>query len=154
MALSAALCFARLRLRTTSRTGKQTVLSKESFHQVVAIAAPNAGLYLAPTRCEETLHTNLLSLESCPPDIFIAETECRKPRGREVFASCTSNRSTSPDFVPGQFGFAARGPNSWETLRRRWIKALTTPLSLTGTGRGKSPNECLDSVLTLYGDHE
>src|SRR5260370_30113893 len=70
----------------------------------------NAGLYLAPTRCEETLHTNLLSLESCPPDIFIAETECRKPRGREVFSSCTSNRSTSPDFVPGQFGFAARFP--------------------------------------------
>ncbi len=47
-----------------------------------------------------------------------------------------------------------RLPNPWETLRRRRIKALTTPLSLTGTGRGKSPNECLDSVLTLYGDHE
>lgn len=58
----------------------QHKFSKESFNQLVAVAAPKAGLYLAPTRCEEALHTNLLPLENCPSTIFIAGTDCRTPR--------------------------------------------------------------------------
>ena len=51
--------------------------SADSFRQLVEIAAPKAGLYLAPSRCQETLHSNLLPLEACPPRIFIAATDCR-----------------------------------------------------------------------------
>jgi hypothetical protein len=54
--------------------------SQESFRHFVAVAAPKPGLYLAPTRCEETLQTNLLPLKACPPRIFIAGTDCRTPR--------------------------------------------------------------------------
>jgi hypothetical protein len=52
---------------------------KNSFRQLTLVAAPKAGLYLAPTRREEILHTNLLSLKDWPPRIFIADTECRSP---------------------------------------------------------------------------
>ena len=51
--------------------------SADSFRQLVEIAAPKAGLYLAPARCQETLHSNLLPLEACPSRIFIAATDCR-----------------------------------------------------------------------------
>lgn len=68
----------------------------DSFRQLVAIAKPKAGLYLAPARRTEILHSNLLSLEAYPSEIFIASTDCRFPgevwkllheSGREVDAS-------------------------------------------------------------------
>src|SRR5262249_49518445 len=51
-----------------------------SFRQLLAIAAPKRGLYLAPTRRTETLHSNLLPLNSYPSRLFIAGTDCRSPR--------------------------------------------------------------------------
>ena len=54
--------------------------SRDSLRLLVKVAAPELGLYLAPARHEETLHTNLLLLQSCPARIFIAATDCRTPR--------------------------------------------------------------------------
>ena len=54
----------------------QHQFSADSFRQIVAIAAPKAGLYLAPTQRQETLYSNLLPLEACPPQIFIAPSDC------------------------------------------------------------------------------
>lgn len=50
-----------------------------SFRQLLKIAAPKPGLYLAPTRRDEVLHSNLLTLESYPSEIFVAATDCRFP---------------------------------------------------------------------------
>lgn len=54
--------------------------STDSFRELVAIAALKTGLYLAPTRHQETLYSNLLPLEAYPPKIFIANTDCRTRR--------------------------------------------------------------------------
>jgi hypothetical protein len=51
----------------------------DSFRQLRTIAAPKGGLYLAPTRRSEVLHSNLLLLESYPSEIFVAATDCRFP---------------------------------------------------------------------------
>jgi hypothetical protein len=59
---------------------EQHRFSPDSFHLLVQIAAPKLGLYLAPTRQQETLQTNLLPLEASPARIFIAYTDCRTPR--------------------------------------------------------------------------
>jgi len=58
----------------------QHLFSVGSLRQLVAVAAPKSGLYLAPTRCAETLHANLLPVETCPSRMFIAGTDCRTPR--------------------------------------------------------------------------
>ncbi len=52
----------------------------ECFERLVAISAPKSGLYLAPSRRDENLPTNLLPLQACPPTISIAGTDCRTPR--------------------------------------------------------------------------
>jgi hypothetical protein len=44
----------------------------------------DAGIYLAPPPREETLWSNLLEVESFADDIYVADTECRRPR--EVWA--------------------------------------------------------------------
>ncbi len=59
---------------------EQHQFSAESLRLLAGVAAPRLGLYLAPTRHHETLHSNLLPLESCPDLIFIACTDCRTPR--------------------------------------------------------------------------
>jgi hypothetical protein len=51
-----------------------------SFRQLLAVAAPKSGLYLAPARRTEILHSNLLTLEDYPSQLFIAGTDCRSPR--------------------------------------------------------------------------
>ena len=58
--------------------------ARDSFRDIVKVGAPRQGLYLAPSRREETLHTNLLPLRTCPSSISIARPECRTPR--EVWA--------------------------------------------------------------------
>jgi hypothetical protein len=67
-----------------------------SFRQLLTIAAAKAGLYLAPTRRSESLHSNLLPLTAYPSELFIAATDYRFPReiwaelhksGREVDAA-------------------------------------------------------------------
>jgi len=63
---------------------EQHRFSAASFRELVEIAAPKAGLYLAPTRCRETLYSNLLPLEAYPPRIFIAGTDC--PTSRDVWS--------------------------------------------------------------------
>ncbi len=70
--------------------------SRDSFRVLVAVAAPEQGLYLAPTRHEETLHANLLPLHSCATRIFIATTDCRTPRDVWVLL-----RSTKQDVDAG-----------------------------------------------------
>lgn len=59
--------------------------SRESFDQFLDIAAPKSGLYLAPSRRDEILRTNLLPLEAYPPSIYVAGTDCRHTR--EVWGS-------------------------------------------------------------------
>ena len=51
-----------------------------SFRHLLAVAAPKSGLYLAPARRTEILHSNLLTLEDYPSQLFIAGTDCRSPR--------------------------------------------------------------------------
>ena len=51
-----------------------------SFRQLLTIAAPRKGLYLAPIRRIETLSTNLLPLAGYPPKLFISGTDCRSPQ--------------------------------------------------------------------------
>src|SRR6266571_5128743 len=41
----------------------------DSFRQLLKIGAPKPGLYLAPTRCHEVLHSNLLRLKDYPSEI-------------------------------------------------------------------------------------
>ncbi len=62
--------------------------TRDSFGQLVAVAAPTSGLYLAPSRRVETLIANLLPLEAYPPNLYVAGTDCRHPR--EVWASLRS----------------------------------------------------------------
>jgi hypothetical protein len=52
-------------------------LDENTFSRLATIASPKAGLYLAPARKTETLHTNLLPLDLCPPTISVAQSECR-----------------------------------------------------------------------------
>jgi hypothetical protein len=54
--------------------------TKDSFRELVSIAAPEQGLFLAPARRPETLQSNLLLLEEFPQQIFIAITDCRTYR--------------------------------------------------------------------------
>jgi len=51
--------------------------NQDSFRELLKIAVPASGLKLAPARRQETLHTNLLTLETYPPTIYIAQTEYR-----------------------------------------------------------------------------
>jgi len=66
-------------LTTVSFDKKKHRFSADSFSDLVNVAAPKSGLYLAPTRRSEVLRTNLLHLHACPPTIFSAETACRRP---------------------------------------------------------------------------
>lgn len=61
-----------------------------NFRHLLAIAAPKRGLYLAPVRRTEQLHSNLLPLDGLPPHVFIATTDCRC--ARDVWA--LARRST------------------------------------------------------------
>lgn len=61
-----------------------------SFRQILKLAAPKPGLYLAPTRRHEVLHSNLLRVKDYPSEIFVAETECRFPR--QVWESLRKSR--------------------------------------------------------------
>jgi hypothetical protein len=92
--------------------------SRESLRLLVAIAAPQQGLYLAPTRHEETLHTNLLHLQGCAAHIFIACTDCRTPR--DVW---TLLRATKQDVDAGWvlwerkiFSFHDLGEKPWSSV--------------------------------------
>jgi hypothetical protein len=51
--------------------------TKESLQDLVVVGAPKGGLYLAPARKIERLHSNLLRIEGFPERIFVADTECR-----------------------------------------------------------------------------
>jgi hypothetical protein len=53
--------------------------TKDSFKALVALAAPKPGLYLAPARKTERLHSNLLRVDAYPERIYFADTECRWP---------------------------------------------------------------------------
>jgi hypothetical protein len=53
--------------------------TKDSLRNLMSIAAPKAGLYLAPPRKVEKLHSNLLRVEGFPERIYFADTECRWP---------------------------------------------------------------------------
>ena len=54
--------------------------TKDSFNELLALAAPPRGLYLAPPRKNERLHSNLLRVDAFPNRIHVADTECRSPR--------------------------------------------------------------------------
>lgn len=60
-------------------------LDQRTFSRLATIASPKAGLYLAPARKTETLHTNLLPLELYPPTISVAQSGCKS--AHEVWAS-------------------------------------------------------------------
>lgn len=51
-----------------------------SLRQLLTIAVPKRGLYLAPARRTEKLHSNLLALDGLPAQVFIAATDCRSAR--------------------------------------------------------------------------
>jgi hypothetical protein len=55
----------------------QHKLDKHTFPKLTAIASPKVGLYFPPSQKPETLYTNLLPLELCPPSISIAQSPCR-----------------------------------------------------------------------------
>jgi hypothetical protein len=64
---------------TVTFTKSEQGFRKDSLRALAAIAAPKAGLYLAPPRKTEKLHSNLLVIEAFPERIFFADTECRWP---------------------------------------------------------------------------
>jgi hypothetical protein len=51
--------------------------SRDCLARLLETSAPKSGLYLAPAMRAETLHANLLLLQSYPPTICVAGTECR-----------------------------------------------------------------------------
>lgn len=51
--------------------------SKDSFRALAQLAVPRAGLYLAPARKTELLHSNLLPIDELPNELSIADTDCR-----------------------------------------------------------------------------
>jgi Domain of unknown function (DUF4365) len=53
--------------------------TKDSLQDLLTVGAPKAGLYLAPARKTEKLHSNLVRVDGFPERIFIADTECRWP---------------------------------------------------------------------------
>lgn len=55
----------------------QNKFDRQTFSRLATVASPTSGLYFAPSRKAETLHTNLLPLELCPPAISIAHCHCR-----------------------------------------------------------------------------
>jgi hypothetical protein len=55
-------------------------LDGTTFRQLPVIAAPKRGLYLAPARRTERLHSNLLPLDCLPSQVFIAATDCQSAR--------------------------------------------------------------------------
>ena len=55
-------------------------LDGTTFRQLLVIAAPKRGLYLAPARRTERLHSNLLPLDCLPSQIFIGATDCQSAR--------------------------------------------------------------------------
>lgn len=54
--------------------------TKDSLQDLLVVGAPKGGLYLAPARKTEKLHSNLLRVEGFPERIFVADTECRWPK--------------------------------------------------------------------------
>ena len=62
--------------------------NRDSFSLLAEIAAPKPGLYLAPSIRTETLHTNLLPVETFPPTICVAGTDC--PGYRDVWGQLRS----------------------------------------------------------------
>ena len=84
---------------TTVTFAKSTQrFTKDSFKALVALAVPKAGLYLAPQKKAERLHSNLLRVEGFPDRIFIADTDCRWPS--EVWALLrTSHRDPDAGWV-------------------------------------------------------
>ncbi len=71
-------------------TRDRHLFTKNSFRELANIAAPRRGLFLAPARRRETLQSNLLILEECPRQIFIAVTDCRTYR--EAWARLRNDR--------------------------------------------------------------
>ena len=65
---------------TVTFTKATQCFTKDSFNELVSLAAPTRGLYLAPPRKIERLHSNLLPIHAFPNRIHIAATECRRPR--------------------------------------------------------------------------
>jgi hypothetical protein len=53
--------------------------TKDSLRNLMSLAAPKAGFYLAPPRKVEKLHSNLLHIDEFPERIYFADTECRWP---------------------------------------------------------------------------
>lgn len=64
---------------TITFTKSEQRFMKDSFRDLLKIAAPKPGLYLAPPRKNERLHSNLLRVDGFPEQIFFADTECRWP---------------------------------------------------------------------------
>jgi hypothetical protein len=75
---------------TVTFTKSDQRFNKDSFRTLLAVAAPKPGLYLAPPRKSEKLHSNLLRVDAFPDRIFFADTECRWPN--DVWALLRKNR--------------------------------------------------------------
>ncbi len=58
----------------------EQAFTRESLPRLVSFAAPKSGIYLAPAKKPEKLHSNLLTLAGHPEQISFGETECRSAR--------------------------------------------------------------------------
>jgi hypothetical protein len=64
--------------------------TKDCFNALAGLAAPKTGLYLAPARKAERLHSNLLRVDAFPERMYFADTECRWPN--DVWALLRKSR--------------------------------------------------------------
>lgn len=97
---------------------------RDCLRQLTKVGATKSGLYLAPSRRQEALHTNLLPLQACPPTISIAGTDCRSPR--DVWAAL---RETSEGVDAGWVLWEKKIVSFHDLAKRPWSSVcdLGTP---------------------------
>jgi hypothetical protein len=108
----------------------QHQFGRDCFRQLAKVAAPKTGLYLAPARRAETLHTNLLPLQACPPSISIADTDCRTPRDVWAMLRETKDEADAGWVLWGKkiFSFHDLRNRPWSTVcDLGTLEAFSTP---------------------------
>lgn len=86
--------------------------STDAYKDLVDLAVPkDSGIYFPPPKKEETLYTNLLEVKFYPTNIYLAETDIRKPE--EFWARAKGNGLE----MPNEWVLREKGILSFQNLR-------------------------------------